>query len=185
LSGHFKLLHDAQGDIIALVNSSGKVERTFRYGPYGENVKSEGTQTIPYPFGYKGGYRMPGGNKGERNVVKGLYHYGQRYYDPTTGRWTQQDPLRQPLSSTEANLFEGFGGDLINLNDPTGKPGELAGAQCEFNTTYHSEHPGLYAEIEANPWEPVDAYCASCFWVPGVGYACGAAVATQFYSSEN
>jgi hypothetical protein len=68
------------------VSTTGKVERTFRYGPYGENVKSEGTQTIPYPFGYKSGYRMPGGNKGEGNVANGLYHYGQRYYDPTTGR---------------------------------------------------------------------------------------------------
>ncbi len=58
------------------MNSSKKVERTFRYGPYGENTKSEGTQTIPDPFGYKGGYRMPGGNKGEGNVSNGLYHFG-------------------------------------------------------------------------------------------------------------
>jgi hypothetical protein len=28
--------------LIALVSSTGKVERTFRYGPYGENTKSEG-----------------------------------------------------------------------------------------------------------------------------------------------
>ena len=72
------------------MSSTGKVERTFHYGPYGENVKSEGTQTIPYPFGFKSGYRMPGGNKGLGNVTNGLLHFGQRYYDPTTGRWTQR-----------------------------------------------------------------------------------------------
>jgi RHS repeat-associated protein len=119
-SGHFNPLYDGQGDIIALVNSSGKVERTFRYGPYGENVKSEGTQTIPYPFGYKGGYRMPGGNKGEGNVTNGLYHYGERYYDPTTGRWTQQDPLGHLGSTTQGDRFLFAGVDPINQSDPSG-----------------------------------------------------------------
>ena len=91
-SGNFNPLYDAQGDIIALVNTSGKAERTFHYGPYGENTTSEGNQSVPYPFGYKAGYRTPGGNKGETSIANGLYHYGQRYYDPTAGRWTQQDP---------------------------------------------------------------------------------------------
>jgi RHS repeat-associated protein len=102
------------------VNSSAKVERTFRYGPYGENTKSEGTQTIPYPFGYKSGYRMPGGNKGEGNVSNGLYHYGQRYYDPTTGRWTQQDPLDRLGNTTQGDRFLFAGSDPINRSDPTG-----------------------------------------------------------------
>jgi RHS repeat-associated protein len=120
-SGHFNPLYDGQGDIIGLVNSSKKVERNFRYGPYGENTKSEGTQTIPYPFGYKGGYRVPGGNKGDGNVTNGLYHYGQRYYDPTTGRWTQQDPLDHLGSTTQVNRFLFAGDDPTNESDPTGR----------------------------------------------------------------
>ena len=95
-------------------------DRTFRYGPYGENTTSEGTQTIPYPFGYKSGYRMPGGNKGEGNVTNGLYHYGQRYYDPTTGRWTQQDPEDRFGSTTQGDRFLFAGGDPIDQSDPTG-----------------------------------------------------------------
>jgi RHS repeat-associated protein len=121
--GNFNPLYDAQGDIIALVSSTGKVERTFRYGPYGENVKSEGTQTIPDPFGYKGGYRMPGGNKGEGNVANGLLHFGQRYYDPTTGRWTQQDPLDQLGSATQGDRFLFAGSNPINESDPSGDIG--------------------------------------------------------------
>ncbi len=120
-SGNYNPLYDAQGDIIALVNSSGKVERTFRYGPYGENIKSEGTQTIPYPFGFKGGYRAPGGNTGKGNVTNGLIHYGQRYYDPTTGRWTQQDQLSRVANATQGGLFSFAGSDPINLADPTGE----------------------------------------------------------------
>jgi RHS repeat-associated protein len=121
-SGNFNPLYDAQGDVIAMVNAStGKVERTFRYGPYGENVKSEGTQTVPYPFGYKGGYRMPGGNAGRGNVANGLIHFGERYYDPTTGRWTQRDPSAQAASLLQNDDFGFAGSDPVNLNDPSGK----------------------------------------------------------------
>jgi RHS repeat-associated protein len=126
-------LYDAQGDIIALVSSTGKVERTFHYGPYGENVKSEGTQTIPYLFGYKSGYRMPGGNKGETGVSNGLYHFGQRYYDPTTGRWTQQDPLLRIADPAEANRFT-FVGDPINNQDPGGESKYGPGLPCEHTS---------------------------------------------------
>ena len=103
---------------------------TFHYGPYGENVKSEGTQTIPYPFGYKGGYRMPGGNTGKGNVANGLLHFGQRYYDPTVGRWTQRDPLNQVASFNRADRFLFAGSSPINNSDPGGT--ELLEEGLEF-----------------------------------------------------
>ena len=120
-SGNFNPLFDAQGDVIALVSSTGKVERTFHYGPYGENTESGGTQTIASPFGFKGGYRMPGGNKGKGNIANGLYHFGQRYYDPTTGRWTQRDPISQVTSPVQGNLFLFAGSDPVNVSDPSGR----------------------------------------------------------------
>jgi RHS repeat-associated protein len=119
-SGDFNPLYDAQGDVIALVNSSKKAERTFRYGPYGENIKGEGTQTIPYPFGFKGGYRMPAGNTGKGNVPNSLVHFGERYYDPTTGRWTQQDPENQVASPVQGDRYLYAGVDPVNLSDPSG-----------------------------------------------------------------
>jgi RHS repeat-associated protein len=63
---------------------------------------------------------MPGGNKGEGNVSTGLYHFGERYYDPTTGRWTQQDREDHLGSATQGNRFLFADSDPINLNDPTG-----------------------------------------------------------------
>jgi len=53
----------ARRDIVGLVNSSKKVERTFGYGHYGKNVKSEGAQTIPYPLGHKDGTAYPPATK--------------------------------------------------------------------------------------------------------------------------
>ena len=120
-SGNYNPLYDAQGDVIGLVSSSGKVERTFRYGPYGENIKSEGTQTVPYPFGYKGGYRMPGGNSGKGNVANNVVHFGERYYDPTVGRWTQQDQENHVGDPTQADRFGFAANDPVNQSDPTGK----------------------------------------------------------------
>ncbi len=129
-SGNYNPLYDAQGDVIALVNTSKKVERTFHYGPYGENIKSEGTQTIPYPFGYKGGYRMPAGNTGLGNVPNNLIHYGERYYDPTTGRWTQQDPEDRFSSATQGNRFLFAGADPVNASDPSGRSVEDYAKDC-------------------------------------------------------
>jgi RHS repeat-associated protein len=168
-SGNYNPLYDAQGDIIALVSTSGKVERTFRYGPYGENTTSEGTQTIPYPFGYKGGYRIPGGNKGEGNVTNGLIHYGQRYYDPTTGRWTQQDPLNQLGSTTQGNRFLFAGADPINLSDPAGLDTEsevgelgLVGGSCYFAETPPTAAfcgaSVVYSATNGHPWHPVEEF---------------------------
>ena len=37
------------------------------------------------------GFRWLGAEAG----VNGLYRFGERWYDPSTQRWTQQDPLRQ------------------------------------------------------------------------------------------
>ena len=72
------------------------------------------------------------------------------------GRWTQQDPLAQPSSPTEEGLYQGFGGDPVNLSDPTGEPGVPAGYQCddtEGSAQYREEHPRICAEIAATEGE--------------------------------
>jgi RHS repeat-associated protein len=63
---------------------------------------------------------VPGGNKGEGNVTNGLFHFGARYYDPTTGRWTQQDPLGHLGSTRQGDRYLYVGEDPINLSDPSG-----------------------------------------------------------------
>ena len=62
-----------------------------------------------------------GCDTGQGNIPNQLYHYGQRYYDPTTGRWTQTDPLDQIADFTQANRYTFAGDDPINLTDPSGE----------------------------------------------------------------
>ena len=111
-------VYDAQGDVIGLLNSTGALVQTVRYGPYGENTNTSGTlaySTTNDPFLFQGGYHTSGGNAGAGNVPNNLYHYGERYYDPTTGRWTQPDPA----SSTTDFMF--VGDDPVNAVDPSGE----------------------------------------------------------------
>jgi RHS repeat-associated protein len=124
-SASYNPIFDAHGNMVALLNTSGALVQTVRYGPYGENAKEEGEGSVPYnatndPLLFGGGYHMSGGNGGAGNVANNLYHFGERYYDPTTGRWTQQDPLRQIGSLSESDRFSYVGDDPINSIDPTG-----------------------------------------------------------------
>jgi len=51
-----------------------------------------------------------------------LYKFGTRYYDPTLGRWTQQDPVRGHLDDPNSlNRYLYAGDDPVNLTDPSGK----------------------------------------------------------------
>ncbi len=82
--------------------------QSIRYSPYGENTHTSGTvglqyhqRPIPIPR------RLPPRRRhaGTGNVPNDLYHYGQRYYDPTTGRWTQPDPQGGPTEFAFAGMI--------------------------------------------------------------------------------
>ena len=120
---NYNPIYDVQGTLIGLLSTSGGLVQTLRYGPYGENASASGA--LPYsatndPFMFQGGYHVAGGNAGAGNVSNGLYHFGARYYDPTSGRWTQQDPVGQAGSVTQANSFGFVGDSPINRLDPAG-----------------------------------------------------------------
>ena len=116
-------VYDAQGDVIGLLNSSGALVQSIRYGPYGENTTASGSTSYTATndaFLFQGGYHLAGGNAGTGNVPNNLYHYGARYYDPTTGRWTQQDPINQISDPNQADRYAFVGDDPINIGDPAG-----------------------------------------------------------------
>jgi RHS repeat-associated protein len=59
-------------------------------------------------------------HQGVKDVTGGLVHFGTRWYDPTTGTWTQQDTLDSPLDPANANLYAYAGDDPINDADASG-----------------------------------------------------------------
>jgi RHS repeat-associated protein len=95
---------------VGLTNTSGALVNTYTYDPYGNVVAQTGT--TPNRWGYAGGYRDPG---------TGFLKFGQRYYDPILGRWTQPGPEpASVLNPAIASTFSYVGGDPVNKVDPTG-----------------------------------------------------------------
>ena len=104
-------IQDALGSTIRTTDTAGNTQATYNYDPDGNTTTTTGTSTNP--LRYTGGYQ----------TTAGLYHYGQRYYDPTDARWTQPDPLNQALDLREGNKYVYVRGDPVNLRDPTGLHG--------------------------------------------------------------
>jgi hypothetical protein len=52
-------------------------------------------------------------------VIGPQVRYGQRYYDPTQVRWTQQDPLNQFKDLVQSNRYGYVGENPINYFDRT------------------------------------------------------------------
>ena len=148
-------IYDAQGDIIGLTNSSGSLVQTVTYGPYGENTNATGTlsySTTNDPFLFQGGYHASAnaGNAGAGNTPNGIYHFGARYYDPTTGRWTQPDPLSQLTDPTQDDQYTFAGDDPVNSGDPNGE----VSAKQACAILLASLNIGLCVNQEVVPLEP-------------------------------
>ncbi len=107
--GYYYYVPDAQGSILALTDSSGSASNSYSYDPYGQTTSSTGT--TPNVWGYQQGEQGPAGT----------YHFGQRYYDPTTGRWTQQDPLNQIGDPTQVNGYAFASANPLHFTDPSGQ----------------------------------------------------------------
>ena len=105
---------DGTGNPVGMLTSFNTNAFGYAYDPYGTAHLTSGgggggTNQNPYLF--KGGLQDRG---------SGLVKFGQRWYDPTTGRWTQQDTLDAPLDPANANRYAFAGDDPINGNDPSG-----------------------------------------------------------------
>jgi RHS repeat-associated protein len=99
---------DGLDSVVALTSPTGGSLDTATYDPYGQVTASSGT--TPNPFTFAGGLQAPGG----------LIKYGARYYDPSLGRWTQQDPMTSLTDLNDGNPYAYVGDDPIDLSDPTG-----------------------------------------------------------------
>jgi RHS repeat-associated protein len=77
----YNYLYDGQGNVTGLADSAGARQATYTYDPFG-NSTATGAAAALNPFRFAGGYQD----------TTGLYHFGERYYDPANARWTQADP---------------------------------------------------------------------------------------------
>ncbi len=101
---------DSLGSTVGLTgNSGGSYLNSYIYSPFGESLNS--TETVANSFQFVGKY-------GVNNGGNGLYLMGAREYDPTTGRFTQQDPTG--LNGGDTNLYRYTYNSPTNFIDPLG-----------------------------------------------------------------
>lgn len=111
---------DHLGSVRMITGPIGTVVRRQDFDPYGRTTSTSGS-AVAHP-GFVGSVRDDAG----------LYHFGQRYYDPLLGRWTQRDPLNQPSDLRQANRYLYAGADPVNIVDPSGMQYDLGMAPCQF-----------------------------------------------------
>jgi RHS repeat-associated protein len=103
-TSNYYYLTDLHGSVVNVTNQSGTVKATYTYSPYGQTLSHTGNIANPYQFA--GGYH---------DEATGLYHFGARYYNPKSGRWTQLDPTGQSQGYVYAK------DDPVNFVDLSGK----------------------------------------------------------------
>ena len=77
-------IHDHLGSTSMVLDVDGNISQSVTYIPYGEIFVEErnGAWNSPYLF-----------NSKELDEETGLYYYGARYLNPTSGMWLSTDPL--------------------------------------------------------------------------------------------
>jgi len=84
-SGVQFVAYDGNGNVSALANAaSGLQSAAYEYGPFGEVIRATGPMAKVIPFRFSTKYQ---------DDETDLLYYGYRYYNASTGRWPDRDPL--------------------------------------------------------------------------------------------
>jgi RHS repeat-associated protein len=103
---------DGLGSTIATTGSTGAIVNSYKYDPYGGVVTENETSVRPTSFRFAGGLYTSS---------LGLHKYGQRWYDQTLNRWTQQDSIDQTGDLKQGNRYLYVGDNPVNGTDPSGR----------------------------------------------------------------
>ena len=99
-------LRDTHGSVTGLVDLSGNRVATYESGDYGETLTDQGTVYNPYRW-----------NGEPLDAESGLTYMRNRYYQSSTGRFVQRDPISY---AGGLNLYGFCSSDPINASDPSG-----------------------------------------------------------------
>jgi RHS repeat-associated protein len=98
---------DALGSITSLTNPGGAIANTYTYDSFGNATNFTGTLANPFRYAAR-----------ESDSETGLYYYRARYYDPTSGRFISEDPIK---FKGGINFYPYVKNDAVNWRDPDGK----------------------------------------------------------------
>lgn len=113
---NYAIAYDGNGNIISLVNAAdGSDAADFEYDLFGNVVKATGAAANAQPFGFSTKYT---------DSETGLFYYGQRYYQPGTGRWLNRDRIEEQGG---LNIYGFLSNGTPNAIDPLGLQVQMQG----------------------------------------------------------
>ena len=95
---------DLHGDVRALTDANGNVTENYSYDAFGNETGTSSSSVNP--FRYCGEYQ---------DLSSGLIYLRGRYYDPSVGRFTQEDPIKDGN-----NWYVYAANNPIRFKDPSG-----------------------------------------------------------------
>ncbi|MEE6261867.1 RHS repeat-associated core domain-containing protein [Plantactinospora sonchi] len=109
---HYFYVLDGLGSVVGLVRYDGALAASYTYDPYGKVIRATGVgdEVHENAIGFAGGLRQDD-----------LTKFGHRWYDPNTGRFTQQDSLSFIGNPAKGNRYAYAGCNPVNYIDPTGQ----------------------------------------------------------------
>ncbi len=96
---------DALGSAFVLTDSTGAVQTTYSYEPFGKTYQAGQPSNNPFQY------------TGRENDGTGLYYYRARYYSPELQRFISEDPIG---FAGGINFYSYVGNNPVNLIDPYG-----------------------------------------------------------------
>jgi len=139
-------LFDGTGHVTGLADNTGKLVAEYWWGPFGELIAAKGEMADANPFRFATKYF---------DAETGLYYFGHRYYDPTTGQWMNREPLGEEES---LNLYSYCHNDPVNKVDRLGLDSvsiEMEGAAgfiAYYNLELWSGRDEGLLNIVKGPW---------------------------------
>ena len=84
-AGTYFPCYDGNGNVVAMVNAAtGVISGNWEYDPFGGSSARPARWLSQTPFLFSTKFY---------DWETGLYYYGHRYYNPSTGRWPFRDPI--------------------------------------------------------------------------------------------
>jgi RHS repeat-associated protein len=104
-------IYNGRGDVVKSMQLGGSTSESYQFDAFGNNT-SDATYTIPNPFLYSGEYT---------DSETGKQYLRARYYDPTIGRFTQEDTYwGSEDSQFSLNLYTYCAQNPVMYKDPSG-----------------------------------------------------------------
>jgi RHS repeat-associated protein len=133
--------YDGNGNVTALINAlDGTLLANYEYGPFGECIRLNGPLAKNNPFRFSNKYQ---------DDESDLLYYGRRYYKPSTGTWSNRDPIDERGG---LNLYGFISNNPVSEVDVLGLDGLVYSSDGEEyfdGNPFHTDGEGYFSGVQS------------------------------------